>query len=297
MKDIQEKYKRYLLLERGLSSNTREAYLHDVSNFLFHLKDEQTKIEDVDLEFLHRYTWCLHDLGISARSIARIHSSLRSFYNFLLLDEYITQDPTALLESPKIGRHLPEVLSTDEIDRIEDIIDVSNPEGVRDRAMIEVLYSCGLRVSEICTLKLSDLFLDEGFLKVTGKGNRQRLVPISARAIHELTLWFIVRNSITPKPGEEDYVFLSARRRQHVSRITVFHNLRLYAEQAGISKTISPHTLRHSFATHLLEGGANLRVIQSLLGHELITTTEIYTHIDRSMLRQQVNEHFPRQKK
>ncbi|MBO5702999.1 MAG: tyrosine-type recombinase/integrase, partial [Bacteroidaceae bacterium] len=266
MKDIQEKYKRYLLLERGLSSNTREAYLHDVSNFLFHLKDEQTKIEDVDLEFLHRYTWCLHDLGISARSIARIHSSLRSFYNFLLLDEYITQDPTALLESPKIGRHLPEILSTDEIDRIEDIIDVSNPEGVRDRAMIEVLYSCGLRVSEICTLKLSDLFLDEGFLKVTGKGNRQRLVPISARAIHELTLWFIVRNSITPKPGEEDYVFLSARRRQHVSRITVFHNLRLYAEQAGISKTISPHTLRHSFATHLLEGGANLRVIQSLLG-------------------------------
>jgi integrase/recombinase XerD len=294
MKDIQEKYKRYLLLERGLSSNTREAYLHDVSNFLFHLKDEQTKIEDVDLEFLHRYTWCLHDLGISARSIARIHSSLRSFYNFLLLDEYITQDPTALLESPKIGRHLPEILSTDEIDRIEDIIDVSNPEGVRDRAMIEVLYSCGLRVSEICTLKLSDLFLDEGFLKVTGKGNRQRLVPISARAIHELTLWFIVRNSITPKPGEEDYVFLSARRRQHVSRITVFHNLRLYAEQAGISKTISPHTLRHSFATHLLEGGADVRVVQELLGHASVTTTQVYTLVTADTLREVYAAAHPR---
>ncbi|MBO5698694.1 MAG: site-specific tyrosine recombinase XerD [Bacteroidaceae bacterium] len=294
MKQLLEKYTRFLILERGLSSNTREAYLHDVSNFMFHLNDEQKKVEEVDLEFLHQYTWCLHDVGISARSIARIHSSLRSFYSFLVLDEYITKDPTTLLESPKIGRHLPEVLSTEEIDRIQEVIDVSNPEGVRDRAMIEVLYSCGLRVSEICSLKLSDLFLDEGFIRVTGKGNRQRLVPISQRAIHELQLWFVVRSGITPKNGEEDYVFLSARRRQHVSRITVFHNLRLYAEQAGIQKVISPHTLRHSFATHLLEGGANLRVIQSLLGHEMITTTEIYTHIDRSMLRQQVNDYFPR---
>ena len=206
------------------------------------------------------------------------------------------QNPTALLESPKKGVHLPEVLSTEEIDDILSVIDLSQSEGQRDKAVIELLYSCGLRVSELCSLKMHDLFLDEGFVRVIGKGNKERLVPISPKAVKELHLWFSTRSEIIPKPGEEDYVFLSVRRRQHLSRITVFHNLRLYAERAGITKTISPHTLRHSFATHLLEGGANLRVIQAMLGHEQISTTEVYTHIDRSMLKQQVLNYFPRNK-
>ena len=289
-------FKRYLLLERGLSENTREAYLRDVRQFFEFLNSEGLDVRHVLLEDLHRFTWQLHEVGISARSIARIHSGLRSFYNFLLLDGVIEANPTALLESPKKGLHLPEVLSTEEIDAILSVIDLTQDEGQRDKAVIELLYSCGLRVSELCNLKMHDLFLDEGFLRVVGKGNKERLVPISAQAVKELNLWFYTRNMITPKPGEEDYVFISVRRRQHLSRITVFHNLRLYAERAGITKTISPHTLRHSFATHLLEGGANLRVIQAMLGHEQISTTEIYTHIDRTMLKQQVLTYFPRNK-
>ena len=270
--------------------------MRDVQQFFEFLNSEGIDVRNVVLEDLHRFTWQLHELGISARSIARIHSGLRSFYNFLLLDGVIEANPTALLESPKKGLHLPEVLSTEEIDAILSVIDLSQDEGQRDKAVIELLYSCGLRVSELCNLKMHDLFLDEGFLRVVGKGNKERLVPISAQAVKELNLWFYTRNMITPKPGEEDYVFISVRRRQHLSRITVFHNLRLYAERAGITKTISPHTLRHSFATHLLEGGANLRVIQAMLGHEQISTTEIYTHIDRTMLKQQVLTYFPRNK-
>ena len=188
------------------------------------------------------------------------------------------------------------MLTLEEVDAIISTIDLSQPFGQRDRAIIEMLYSCGLRVSELCNLKLSDLFLDEGFIRVVGKGDKQRLVPVSPRAEQELKLWFIDRNAITPKDGEEDYVFLSERRRQHLSRITVFHNIRLYAEAAGITKTISPHTFRHTFATHLLEGGANLRAIQAMLGHESIATTEIYTHIDRSFLRRQILDYFPRNK-
>jgi integrase/recombinase XerD len=249
---------------------------------------------EVTLEDLHRFTWQLHEVGISARSIARIHSGLRSFYSYILLEGMIEMNPTALLESPKKGVRLPEVLSTEEIDAILSVIDLSLLEGQRDKAVIELLYSCGLRVTELCNLKMHDLFLEEGFLRVVGKGNKERLVPMSPKAVKELGLWFATRNIILPKAGEEDYVFLSVRRRQHLSRITVFHNLRLYAERAGITKTISPHTLRHSFATHLLEGGANLRVIQAMLGHEQISTTEIYTHIDRSMLKQQVLSYFPR---
>ena len=292
-----EKYRSHIFLERGLSSNTREAYTRDVTRFLDYLKEENLRPEEVKLEDLHRFTWALHDIDISARSIARILSGVRSFYHFLLLDGYIDNDPTVLLESPKIGQHLPEVLTVEEIDAIIAAIDLSQPEGQRDRAIIELLYSCGLRVSELCNLLLSDLYLDENFLRVTGKGNKQRLVPISPRAIKELRLWFIDRNAIDIKPGEEDFVFVSQRRRKHLSRITVFHNIKLYAEMAGITKTISPHTFRHSFATHLLEGGANLRAIQAMLGHETIATTEIYTHIDRKFLRQQVLEHFPRNKK
>lgn len=292
-----DKFRAHIFLERGLSANTREAYSRDAERFLEYLKDNHLDAEQVSLQDLHQYTWTLHELGISARSIARILSSLRSFYHFLLLDGYIDKDPTVLLESPKIGKHLPEVLSLEEIDALLAAIDLSQPEGQRDKAAIEMLYSCGLRVSELCNLLLSDLFLEDGFLRVMGKGSKQRLVPISPRAIKELRLWFIDRNTITPKSGEEDYVFISHRRRQHLSRITVFHNIKLYAETAGITKTISPHTFRHSFATHLLEGGANLRAIQAMLGHESIATTEIYTHIDRSFLREQILQHFPRNQK
>ena len=289
-----DKYRSHIFLERGLSINTREAYTRDVARFLSYLEEEHLQPEDVKLEDLHKFTWTLHDIGISARSIARILSGLRSFYHFLLLDSYIQDDPTILLESPKIGQHLPEVLTLEEIDAIIAAIDLSQEEGQRDRAIIEMLYSCGLRVSELCSLLLSDLFLDEGFLRVTGKGNKQRLVPISHRAIKELKNWFVDRNAIDIKPGEEDYVFVSHRRKKHLSRITVFHNIKLYAETAGITKPISPHTFRHSFATHLLEGGANLRAIQAMLGHESISTTEIYTHIDRKFLKAQILEHFPR---
>ena len=297
MNSILKKYKSYITLEQGLSNNTREAYLHDVEKLLTYFEDEKIDFLKVELDHFHSFAAALMDVGIGERSIARILSGVRSFYKFLVLDGYLEQDPTELLESPKIGKHLPEVLSVEEIDAIEGIIDVSTPEGQRDRAAIEVLYSCGLRVSELCNLLLSDLYLDEGFLRVTGKGNKQRLVPISERAIRELKSWFAFRNSINIKPGEEDYVFISAARKKHLSRITVFHNIKVYAEQAGIQKTISPHTFRHSFATHLLEGGANLRAIQTMLGHESISTTEIYTHIDRRFLRDQILQHFPRNQK
>lgn len=297
MNSILKKYKSYITLEQGLSNNTREAYLHDVEKLFTYFEDEKIDFLKVELEHFHSFAAALMDVGIGERSIARILSGVRSFYKFLVLDGYLEQDPTELLESPKIGKHLPEVLSVEEIDAIEGIIDVSTPEGQRDRAAIEMLYSCGLRVSELCNLLLSDLYLDESFLRVTGKGNKQRLVPISERAIRELKSWFAFRNSINIKPGEEDYVFISAARKKHLSRITVFHNIKVYAEQAGIQKTISPHTFRHSFATHLLEGGANLRAIQTMLGHESISTTEIYTHIDRRFLRDQILQHFPRNQK
>ncbi len=284
------------MLERGLSANTREAYLHDVGGFVAYLHDEGLALGDVTLDVLHRYSFALHDLGISPRSIARMHSALRSFFRFLVLDGYLESDPAELLESPKIGKHLPTVLTLEEVDAVIAAIDLSQPHGHRDRAMIEMLYSCGLRVSELCSLKMSDLYLEEGFLRVTGKGNKQRLVPISPRAIKELELWFAERRMLTPKPGEEDYVFISHQRRKHLSRITVFHNIKEYCAMAGITKTISPHTFRHTFATHLLEGGANLRAIQAMLGHESISTTEIYTHIDRTYLREQVLRYFPRNK-
>lgn len=292
-----DRYVAHIALERGLAENTRQAYSADVTRFLLWLREEGVRPECVCLEHLHRFAWSLHDVGISARSTARILSGLRSFYRFLHLDGYIENDPTELLETPKIGKHLPEVLSVNEIDRIEEAIDLSQPEGHRDRAIVEVLYSCGLRVSELCGLRMSDLSLDEGYIRVQGKGSKQRLVPIGNRACKELELWFIDRNALSIPPEEQDYVFVSIRRKRHLSRITVFHWIKIYAERAGISKPISPHTFRHSFATHLLEGGANLRAIQSMLGHESITTTEIYTHIDRSFLREQILSFHPRNKK
>ena len=291
---ILDKYHTYLTLEKGMAENTSLAYEQDVRKLLVYLDDEGMNACDVKLEDLHRFASMLYDAGISPTSISRILSGVRSFYHFLADDGYVEADPTELLEMPKRPDHLPTVLTVQQIDDLENAADLSSEEGQRDKTIVEVLYSCGLRVTELCTLKLSDLFLDEGFIRVLGKGSKQRLVPISPRAIKELNLWFLDRCHIDIKSGEEDYVFLSFRRKQHLSRITVFHILQILANKAGIEKTISPHTLRHTFATLLLEGGANLRAIQAMLVHESIVTTQLYTHIDRSFLRQQVLEHLPR---
>lgn len=294
---IIERYKQHLLFEKSLSTNTLEAYVHDVEMLLEYLSQEKIEPFDVALEHLEGFLASLHDKRITPRSQARILSGIRSFYRFLLLDGYITADPTLLLESPKIGMKLPEVLSLEEIDALIEAIDLSKREGQRNRAIIEVLYSCGLRVSEACNLKLSDLYLNEGFIKVEGKGSKQRLVPISERAIAEIMDYLTDRAEIAIKPGHEDYLFVSAHFRKKMSRITMFHIIKELADYIGLKKTISPHTLRHSFATHLLEGGANLRVIQSMLGHEDIGTTEIYTHIDASRLRSEILGHHPRNKR
>lgn len=291
--NIISKYKSYLLLEKGLSPNSIEAYLDDLAKLLQFFETENLKLQQISLEDLQQFVTQLYDLGINARSVARILSGVRSFFNFLILDGYIQNDPTELLETPKIGLKLPVVLSLQEIENIISVIDLSTKEGQRNRAIIEVLYSCGLRISELINLRFSDLFLDDGFIKVEGKGNKQRLVPISPTAIKEIGNYLLDRKHIDVKKGSEDIVFLS-KRGTAISRIMVFHFIKQYAELAGISKNISPHTFRHSFATHLLEGGANIRAIQQMLGHEKITTTEIYTHMDREYLRQEIIEHHPR---
>ena len=287
-------YERYLRLERGYSQNTILAYMHDIDHLLRYLHSASLHVVDVKLEDLENFVATLVDVGISPKSQARILSGIRSFYRYLVLDGYLDKDPTELLESPNLGEHLPEVLSTKEVDMIEDAINLEKWEGQRNKAIIEVLFSCGLRVSELVNLKLSDLFLDEKFVRVTGKGSKQRLVPISDAAIRELNLWFIDRDAMENiKPGEEDYVFLN-RRGHHLTRTMILIMVKQYARDAGIEKTISPHTFRHSFATALLEGGADLRAIQAMLGHERIATTVIYTHIDMSTLRNEILEHHPR---
>lgn len=290
---IIKKYQQYLRLEKSLSKNTLDAYLTDLDKLLSFLLLEGIGITDVTLNDLQRFAAGLHDIGIHARSQARIISGIKSFFHFLIMADYIEADPSELLEGPKIGFKLPEVLTVEEIDNIISAVDLSKNEGQRNRAILETLYSCGLRVSELTNLKLSDLYFDEGFIKVDGKGNKQRLVPISPRAIKEIKLYFLDRNRVNIKKDYEDYVFLS-RRGTNLSRIMIFHLIKELAETTGIIKNISPHTFRHSFATHLLEGGANLRAIQSMLGHESIATTEIYTHIDRNMLRSEIIEHHPR---
>ena len=295
-RNIVRSYVRYLKLERNYSPNTLEAYQHDLRHLLGYCEREGKEPLALKLEDLQHFAATIHELGIGPTSQARILSGVRSFYRYLLLDGYIDNDPTELLESPRLGEHLPEVLSTEEVDQLEDSIDLSTNEGHRNRAIIEVLFSCGLRVSELVNLKYSDLFLEEGYIRVMGKGSKERLVPISERAIHELDNWRSVRNLMVIKPGEEDYVFLN-RRGAHLTRTMILIMIKRQAEAAGIAKTISPHTLRHSFATALLEGGADLRVIQALLGHESIGTTEIYTHIDTSTLRKEILEHHPRNKK
>lgn len=287
-------YRDYLRLEKNMTSNTVEAYTDDVGKLLLYLKDAGLQPESVKLENLEHFAAGLHDIGITPRSQARILSGVRSFYKFLLMDRRIDALPTELLPSPKIGEHLPEVLSVEEIDRIISGIDLSEKEGQRNRAIIEMLYSCGLRVSELCNLLISDIWRDEGFVKVMGKGRKERFVPISGRALRELSLWEECRCHINIRPGNEDYVFLSFKRGRKLSRITVFHIVKVLAENAGITKEISPHIFRHSFATHLLEGGANLRAIQEMLGHESIATTEIYTHLDNSRLREEILRHHPR---
>ena len=292
-KDIVSRYRRYLKLEKGYSVNTLDAYMRDVDKLFRYLAVEQVDVLDVKLEDLEHFAAFISDLGIGPRSLARILSGVRQFYRFFVIDGYLEVDPTELLESPKQPDHLPEVLSTAEVDLLEQAIDLSKWEGHRNRAIIEVLFSCGLRVSELTNLKLSNLYIEEQYIRVMGKGSKERLVPISPRALDELNYWFADRNVMKIKPGEEDYVFLN-RRGQHLTRTMILIMIKRYAVEAGIKKTISPHTLRHSFATSLLEGGADLRAIQAMLGHESIGTTEIYTHIDTSTLRQEILEHHPR---
>ena len=291
--NILKAYQRYLKLERNYSTNTVDAYIHDIKSLLDYCLEISKNVLQLQLEDLQNFAATIHEKGIGPTSQARILSGVRSFYRYLLLDGYIDADPSELLESPNLGKHLPEVLSTQEVDKLENVIDLTTKEGQRNKAIIEVLFSCGLRVSELVNLKLSQLFLDEGFVQVIGKGRKERLVPISQRAIKELTLWFYDRKQLNIKTGEEDYVFLN-RRGSHLTRTMILIMIKKEAEKAGIKKTISPHTMRHSFATALLQGGADLRAIQAMLGHEDIGTTEIYTHIDITTLRQEILEHHPR---
>ena len=282
--NVVRSYQRYLKLQRGFSPHTVEAYQRDLEKLLNYLKQEGKTVDDVQLEDLQHFAATLHELGIGPSSQCRILSGVRSFFRFLELD------------GPVLGEHLPEVLSEEEVDMLEGSIDLSKWEGQRNKAIIEVLFSCGLRVSELVNLKLSSIYVDEQYVRVMGKGSKERLVPISPKALRELDLWFVDRNLMKIKPGEEDYVFLN-RRGAHLTRTMILIMIKRQAEEAGIQKTISPHTLRHSFATALLEGGADLRAIQAMLGHESIGTTEIYTHIDMSTLRQEILEHHPRNMK
>lgn len=289
-------YLRYMKLERNFTPNTLDAYSHDIEKLLAYFNEQGIEPLAAKLEDLQAFAASLHTKKVGARSQCRILSGVRTFYHFLQMDGYIAEDPSELLESPQLGDHLPEVLTTEEVDRLEQAIDLTKWEGQRNKAIIEVLFSCGLRVSELVTLHLSDLYLDEHFVRVIGKGRKERLVPISESAIKQLKLWFTDRDQMDIKPGEEDYVFLN-RRGAHLTRTMILIMIKRLGADAGINKTISPHTLRHSFATALLAGGADLRAIQAMLGHESIGTTEIYTHIDTHELRREILEHHPRNMK
>ena len=294
--NVVRNYQRYQKLQRGFSPNTLEAYQRDLQKLLVYLEQEGKDIYEVELDDLQHFAATLHDIGIHPRSQCRILSGVRSFFRFMQTDGYREEDPSELLESPVLGEHLPEVLSAEEVDMLENSIDLSKWEGHRNRAIIEVLFSCGLRVSELVNLRLSNIYKEEQYVRIMGKGSKERLVPISPKALEEIRKWTFDRNLMKIKPGEEDYVFLN-RRGAHLTRTMILIMIKQQAELAGITKTISPHTLRHSFATALLEGGADLRAIQAMLGHESIGTTEIYTHIDMSTLRQEILEHHPRNKK
>lgn len=288
------RYYQYLKLEKNFSANTIDAYMRDLDKFFLFIKNGGKDFLNVDLPDIHEFSAMMVDVGISPVSLSRILSGVRSFYHFLVLSDVLEVNPTELLEYPKKPKRLPDVLSVDEIDAIESVIDLSQPEGQRNKAIIETLFSCGLRVSELVNLKISNMYLDDEFIKVEGKGSKQRLVPISEQAIHEIQLYFLDRNLIDIAPEYQDYVFVSHRRKKPLTRVMVFIMIKNLVEKAGIKKTVSPHTFRHSFATSLLEGGANLRAIQAMLGHESIATTQIYTHIDTSHLREEILEHHPR---
>ena len=291
-----KQFQGYLRLEKSLSPNSVEAYVRDITKLQQFLVLEQRHLGPVQVgtPVLRAFLATLQGLGLSATSQARTLSGLKAFYSFLIMEDLLKVDPTDTLEAPKTGRHLPDTLSYPEIEQLLAIIDLSTDEGLRARALLEVLYSSGLRVSELCDLRLSNMYPELGFVKVVGKGNKERLVPIGREALKHLNFYLSgVRGHLDIKSGAEDVAFLSQRGRP-LSRITVFTTLKKLAEQAGLRKTISPHTLRHSFATHLIEGGADLRAVQEMLGHASITTTEIYTHLDRDYLRQVITEFHPR---
>lgn len=286
------RFKQYLIFEKGLQPKSVEAYMHDILLLDDFMQDKP--VETATVEDLRAFLKHLYDTGMSSRSQARIISGIKAFYNFLLYDGTLTEDPTELIDAPKIGLHLPDFLSIAEIESIINGIDLSTPEGHRNRAMVEVLYGCGLRVSELVTLRLSNLFFEEGFLKVVGKGNKERFVPIGEVAQKMVRLYVEgARASLKIKKGEEDYVFLN-RRGSHLTREMVFVLVKKWVKEAGIEKSVSPHTFRHSFATHLVEGGADLRAVQQMLGHESITTTEIYTHLDKDYIRSNIAQFHPR---
>ncbi|MCI5817659.1 MAG: site-specific tyrosine recombinase [Prevotella sp.] len=291
--NVRKAFIRYMRLERNLSANTIEAYVRDTDRLIAFLSQQGLSLTQATIKHLQAFSASLYDIGIGTTTHCRILSGIRTLYKFLVLDGYIDKDPAELLESPRPGDRLPQVLTTEEVDRLEAAIDLSKWEGQRNKAIIEVLFSCGLRVSELVTLHLSDLYLEEGFIRVLGKGNKERLVPISECATEQLRLWFKDREIMKIKPGQEDFVFLN-RRGSHLTRTMILIIIKQLGFMAGIKKTISPHTLRHSFATALLEGGADLRAIQAMLGHESIGTTEIYTHIDVSQLREEILTCHPR---
>lgn len=292
--NIIQKYQNYLQLELNLTPNSCDAYMHDAEKLTSYMSEESLTYKELTYEHLQNFVASLYDLGISVKSIARIIAGIRCFLKFLLLDQYIESDPSELLETPKVESKLPEVLSVEEIDMILDCIDTETPFGVRNRAIIELLYSCGLRVSELCNLTYSNIFMDDAYLRIPGKGRKERLVPMSRSSIDYIKAYLKRIDELpSPQRGQEQFVFLS-KRGKAISRIMVFHIVKQLAKAAGIQKDISPHTFRHSFATHLLEGGANLQAIQMMLGHENISTTQIYTHIDREQLRKQIENFHPR---
>jgi len=288
-------FKAWLQLEKSLSDNSVYAYLQDLdklTSFLL-INEEKKNPADIELKNLEEFVKWVHELGMTATSQARIISGLRSFYKYCLLEQIADKDPTVLLEAPKLKRLLPDTLSFDEIERILAKIDLSTSEGTRNKAIFETMYSCGLRVSEVVNLKISSLYLDVGFLKVIGKGDKQRLVPIGADAIKHINIYRnSIRNKMNIVSGQEDILFLN-RRGKGLSRVMIFLILKALVKKAEINKNVSPHTFRHSFATHLVEGGADLRAVQEMLGHESITTTEIYTHLDRDYLRSTLQQYHP----
>jgi len=292
-------FKAFLQLEKSLADNSIEAYLHDVEKFIQYMEIKNIELlpEKIKLKHLQDFIFWINEIGVSISTQSRIISGIKAFYKYLLIENIVNTSPCELLESPRIGRKLPDTLNISEIDKIISAIDLSKPEGIRNKAIIETLYACGLRVSELVNLKISNLYIKESFIKVTGKGDKERLVPIGKIALKNILLYKEnTRNHILIKKGNEDILFLN-RLGSKLSRVMIFLIIKGLVEQAGIRKTISPHTFRHSFASHLVDGGADLRVVQEMLGHESITTTEIYTHLDREYLRSAILDHHPRSRK